>query len=165
VTIDDFLVTHDGGRLLPQPFASAFGTLRLISRGATKVVDIAAFAAAHPQSSISLGTIPGEAPYDSDPYDVMTYRGGWVVADAGANAVFDVSASGRVSLLARFPTVAEHVPASVLGNPAPITVQAQAVPTSVAVGPDGAVYVGLLRGVPSNRSTAEIYRLVPGTSR
>jgi sugar lactone lactonase YvrE len=36
------------------------------------------------------------------------------------------------------------------------------VPTSVAVGPDGALYVGLLRGVPSNPGTAEIYRLVPG---
>jgi sugar lactone lactonase YvrE len=32
----------------------------------------------------------------------------------------------------------------------------------VAVGPDGAVYVGLLRGVPSDPGTAEIYRLVPG---
>jgi hypothetical protein len=67
---DDFLVTPDGGnRLLPQPFASAFGTLRLISRGATKVVDIAAFAVAHPQSSLSLGTIPGETPYDSGAHD------------------------------------------------------------------------------------------------
>jgi hypothetical protein len=72
VTIDDFLVTKDGGNaLLPQPLASAFGTLELISGGKTKVVDIAAFAAAHPQSAYSLGTVPGETPYDSDPYDVI----------------------------------------------------------------------------------------------
>src|SRR6201999_2512201 len=57
---------------------------------------------------------------------------------------------------------AQQLPAGVLGNPAPITVQGQAVPTSVAVGPDGALYVGLLRGVPSNPGTAEIYRLVAG---
>ena len=163
VTIDDFLVNEDGSNgLVPKPFGSAFGTLRLISAHGTRVVDIAAFAAVHPQSSLSLGTLPGETAWDSDPYDVVAYRGGWAVADAGANDVLYVSAAGRVSLLARFPAVSEQVPAGVLGNPTPITVKAQAVPTSVAVGPDGALYVGLLRGVPSNPGTAEVYRLVPG---
>jgi hypothetical protein len=163
VTIDDFLVTKDGGNsLLPQPFASAFGTLRLISHGKTRVVDLAAFAAAHPQSAYSLGTVPGETAYDSDPYDVIAYRGGWVVADAGANDLLYVSAAGHISMLARFPAVAEQVPAGVFGNPTPITVDAQAVPTSVAIGPDGALYVGLLRGVPSDPGTADIYRVVPG---
>ena len=65
-------------------------------------------------------------------------------------------------MLARFPAVAEQLPAGVLGNPTPITVEAQAVPTSVAVGPDGALYVGLLRGIPSNPGTAYIYRVVAG---
>jgi hypothetical protein len=163
VTIDDFLVNKDGSNsLLPQPFASAFGTLRLISGRQTRDVDLAAFAAAHPQSAFSLGTIPGETPYDSDPYDVAAYRGGWVVADAGANDLLYVSATGHISMLARFPAVAEQLPAGVLGNPTPTTVEAQAVPTSVAVGPDGALYVGLLRGVPSDPGTADIYRVVPG---
>jgi hypothetical protein len=163
VTIDDFLVNKDGSNnLLPKPFASAFGTLRLISGPKTTVVDIAAFAAAHPQPASSLGTIPGETPYDSDPYDVAAYRGGWVVADAGANDLLYVSATGRISMLARFPAVAEQLPAGVLGNPAPVTVKAQAVPTSVAIGPDGALYVGLLRGIPSDPGTADIYRVVPG---
>jgi hypothetical protein len=163
VTIDDFLVNKDGSNnLLPKPFASAFGTLWLLSGGKTRVIDIAAFAAAHPQSASSLGTIPGETPWDSDPYDVVAYRGGWVVADAGANDLLYVSATGRVSMLARFPAVAEQLPAGVLGNPGPITVKAQAVPTSVAIGPDGALYVGLLRGVPSDPGTSYIYRVVPG---
>jgi hypothetical protein len=163
VTIDDFLVNPDGSnRLLPQPFASAFGTLKLILGRKTMVVNIAAFAAAHPQPASSLGTFPGEVPYDSDPYDVVAYRGGWVVADAGANDLLYVTPAGRVSLLARFPAVAEQLPAGVIGNPTPITIEAQAVPTSVAVGPDGALYVGLLRGVPSDPGTADIYRVVPG---
>jgi hypothetical protein len=163
VTIDDFLVNKDGSNsLLPKPFADAFGTLRLISGGKAKAVDIAAFAAAHPQSAYSLGTIPGETPYDSDPYDVVAYRGGWVVADAGANDLLYVSATGRVSMLARFPAADEQLPAGVLGNPTEITVKAQAVPTSVAIGPDGALYVGMLRGVPSDPGDAEIYRVVPG---
>jgi hypothetical protein len=163
VTIDDFLVNMDGSNsLLPKPFASAFGTLRLISHGKTRAVDLAAFAAAHPQTAYSLGTVPGETAYDSDPYDVIAYRGGWVVADAGANDLLYVSATGRVSMLARFPAVTEQVPAGVFGNPAPISVDAQAVPTSVAIGPDGALYVGLLIGVPSDPGTSGIYRVVPG---
>jgi len=52
-------------------------------------------------------------------------------------------------------------PAGVFG-PNPVTVKAQAVPTSITVGPDGALYVGLLRGVPSVPGTAYIYRVVPG---
>ncbi len=63
--------------------------------------------------------------------------------------------------LAHLPTVAEQVPAGVLG-PKALTVDAQAVPTSVTVGPDGALYVGLLRGVPSAPGTAMVYRLLPG---
>ena len=105
---------------------------------------------------------PREVPYDSDPYDVVAYRGGWVVADAGANDLLFVSAAGRVSLLARFAAVAEQLPAGVIGNPTAITIDAQPVPTSVAIGPDGALYVGLLRGVPSDPGTADIYRVVPG---
>ena len=163
VTIDDFLVNKDGSNnLLPKPFASVFGTLWLVSGAKTRVIDIAAFAAAHPQPASSLGTFPGENPFDSDPYAVVPYRGGWVVADAGADDLLYVSATGHICLLARFPAVAEQLPAGVLGNPKPITVKAQAVPTSVAVGPDGALYVGLLRGAPSDPGTAYIYRVVPG---
>src|SRR5260370_21186137 len=132
VTIQDFLVNPDGSNsLLPKPFAAAFGTLRLISGEKTREVDIAAFAAAHPQSADSLGSVPGEVPWDSDPYDVAAYRGGWVVADAGANDLLYVSETGRITMLARVPAVAEQLPPGAFGNPSPITVTAHAVPTSV----------------------------------
>ncbi|HXP57436.1 MAG TPA: ScyD/ScyE family protein [Streptosporangiaceae bacterium] len=91
----------------------------------------------------------------------QAYHGGFVVADAAANSLLQVSPSGRIHLLARFPAVSEQAPAGVLG-PSPVTVKAQAVPTSIAAGPDGALYVGLLRGVPSDPGTAYIYRVVPG---
>ena len=163
VTIDDFLTKKNGTNgLEPKPFASVFGDLKLVSGKKTKLVGIARFAAAHPQSSSSLGTFPGEVPWDSDPYDVIAYRGGWAVADAGANDVVWVSASGRVSLLARFPASPQELPAGVIGNPKPITVEAQSVPTSLAVGPGGALYVGVLRGAPGDAGTAYIARVVPG---
>src|SRR6202012_3708283 len=77
------------------------------------------------------------------------------------NPLLQISPSGHTHLLARFPAVTETAPAGVLG-PSPVTVRAQAVPTSIAAGPDGALYVGLLRGVPSDPGTADIYRVVPG---
>lgn len=162
VTMQDVLVNKDGGNALPEPLGAAFGNLLLWQGHHVVRVDIAAFAAAHPQPAFSLGTLPGEKPYDSDPYDVVAYRGGFVVADAAANDLLEVSTYGTIRVLARFPALAEQAPAGLIGNPTPITIKAQAVPTSVAVGPDGALYVGLLRGIPSDPGTAQIYRVVPG---
>jgi hypothetical protein len=161
VVMQDVLVNSHGGNALPKPAGNFFGKLLILSGRGVTTVNLAAYAAAHPQPVWSLGTVPGEKAYDSDPYDVVAYHGGWVVADAAANSLLQVSPSGRIHLLARFPAVSEVAPAGVFG-PAPVTVKAQAVPTSIAVGPDGALYVGLLRGVPSDPGTAYIYRVVPG---
>jgi sugar lactone lactonase YvrE len=43
-----------------------------------------------------------------------------------------------------------------------IPINAQAVPTSLAVGPDGALYVGELVGFPGQPGTSSIYRIMPG---
>jgi len=43
-----------------------------------------------------------------------------------------------------------------------IEAASQAVPTSVVVGPDGALYVGELGGVPYTPGTEDVYRVVPG---
>jgi hypothetical protein len=161
VTMQDVLVNSQGGNALPKPAGNLFGQLLIRSGRAVTTVNLAAFAAANPQSASSLGTEPGEVAYDSDPFDVIAYHGGWVVADAAANSLLQVSRSGQVRLLARFPAVSEQAPPGVFG-PGPVTVKAQAVPTSIAVGPDGALYVGILRGVPSDPGTAYIYRVVPG---
>ena len=121
--------------------------------------DLAAFAHEHPQTTT--GGTPGENPRDSDPYDIAPYKGGLAIADAAANDVVWVSPSGKLSILGRLPAVAETVPAGVFG-PTSVTIQAQFVPTSLAVGKDGALYVGGLRGVPSLPGTASVYRLTPG---
>jgi hypothetical protein len=65
---------------------------------------------------------------NSNPYGVLALAGREIVADAGANAILNVDSSGFVSLLTVIPKVGKSQP----------------VPTSLALGPDGAVYVGEL---------------------
>lgn len=158
VLYQDLLVQANGGNGLPAPASTLFGTFQ-ISPGVS--ANLALFDAQNPQSAATLGGTPGETTYDSDPYDVTAYRGGYAVTDAAANDLLAVTKTGKISVIARFPTTAETVPAGVFG-PTAVPVNAQAVPTSVAVGPDHALYVGILRGVPSEPGTAEIFRVVPG---
>jgi hypothetical protein len=162
VVVQDALVNAQGGNALPKPLGSGFGKLLLVSGRKVITVDIAQFTATHPQPASSLGNVPGETAYDSDPYEVVAYGSGFVVADAAGDSLLQVSRSGQVALLARFPTLDETIPAGLIGNPEPEVIESQAVPTSIAVGPDGALYVGLLRGFPSFAGSADIYRVVPG---
>ena len=69
-------------------------------------------------------------------------------------------------MLAVFPTQIEKLTRTTqkeIGAPPTMTsISVQSVPTSVAVGPDGALYVGELTGVPFRPGTARIWRVVPG---
>lgn len=167
VLFQDTAVNSDGVTSAQGPGANFFGKVLFArpfsgSSGWTAGPDIAGYAAAHPQDPSTLGGIPGgETTYDSDPYIIVPYRGGYAVADAAANDVLWISPAGDISVLDRLPTIPETVPAGVLG-PDPQTIDAQAVPTSLAVGPDGALYAGTLPGFPAESGTATVYRLVPG---
>lgn len=169
VLFQDVLVNADGSTSVPGGAPDAFGKLMLATRSQFSpswpvLADLAAFASANPQSPDTLGGIPGsETTFDSDPFYVVPYRGGYAIADAAANAVLWLSPHGHLSMLARLPTTPETVPAGALGPGSPaLDVDAQAVPTSIAVGRDGALYVGTLRGVPSLPGTADVFRVVPG---
>jgi hypothetical protein len=164
VLFDDGGVGPTGVSGIASPYGARFGKLDLATGGKlSPVADIAAFQATHPQSPLALGGLPGETLYDADPHAMTAYRGGFAVADAAANDVVWVHRSGQVTLLGRLPTRPETASAGMLGPGTPaMTINAQAVPSSVAVGPDGALYVGLLRGAPALPGTAEVDRIVPG---
>jgi hypothetical protein len=122
-------------------------------------------AANNPDNGEGTGVELGiEQAIDSDPYSFAPYHHGWVVADAAADDLLYVSHSGTISVLAVFPTIPEVAPPGTLGpsQTAPVPVQAQPVPDSVAVGPDGALSVGELGGVPFNPGTSSVFRVVAG---
>lgn len=115
---------------LPGPIGDL---LRLTSRGNTRVVaNIGNFDYAWSMQHQTLA--PHDfTPGDSNPYGVLAVRGGEYVADAGTNTLDWVGPGGSIKILAYFPNNAF----------------ADATPTCIAKGPDGALYVGTLAFVDS----------------
>jgi hypothetical protein len=80
----------------------------------------------------------GEQPIDSDPYAIVNWNGGLVIADAAGNDVQFYS-NGTLSTLAVLPLIPETIPANSMGKGQPphtIVAGAQPVPDSLAVGPN-----------------------------
>jgi hypothetical protein len=94
---------------------------------------------------------------DSNPYGIVALAGKQVVADAGANALVEVRSNG-LAALATFPNRMVDAP-PFLGLPEGAQIPMDAVPTSVAVGPDGDYYVGQLTGFPFPVGAANVYRV------
>lgn len=105
---------------------------------------------------------PDGGAIDSNPYSLIVQGGRRIVADAGANALLGVGANGRIATLAVFPDRLVAAP-PFLGLPSGAQIPMQAVPNAVAVGPDGAYYVGQLTGFPFPAGGARVYRVVPGS--
>ena len=110
--------------------------LRVRPRPLTDVASIDSFEWRHNSDGV-------RGDLNSDPYDVLALQDRQIVADAGANAI--VEARGRaVRLLA------------VIRGPG----RAQRVPTSLALGPDGDIYVGeLAEGAGTGR--ARVLKIPP----
>lgn len=100
---------------------------------------------------------PAGGTFDSNPFGILSEAGHQFVADAGGNSLLEVKSNGDVSLVAVFPAIA--VPPGPFNPP---FAQSQAVPTEVTRGPDAALYVSTLSGVPFRPGAASIYRVVPG---
>lgn len=89
---------------------------------------------------------------DANPYGVLATGGHLYVVDAAANTLVEVMPDGEVQVLAYFPNYAD------IGG------LRDAVPTCVAEGPDGALYVGTLAleerfALPAGQ--ARVYRVDP----
>jgi sugar lactone lactonase YvrE len=86
-------------------------------------------------------------PGDSNPYGVLAVAGGAYVVDAGTNTLDWVGRDGRIRILAYLPNNAI----------------ADATPTCVTSGPDGALYIGTLalRDSFASGPSAKVYRVDP----
>jgi hypothetical protein len=117
------------------------GTLLQVNAGGgwRIVADVAAYEAA---------VDPNGGLIDSNPYGVLAEAEARLVVDAGANALFRVAANGIITTVAVFPSRPNR--------------STDSVPTAVAVGPDGAYYVGEATGAPFAAGAARIYRVVEG---
>ena len=96
---------------------------------------------------------------DSNPFGMANLNGGTVlVSDAAANDLLIVDRSGRIDW------VAVLTPQPNPGFPnAPGGPIIQPVATSVAVGPDGAYYVGELTGFPAPAGLSRVWRIEAGS--
>jgi sugar lactone lactonase YvrE len=98
-------------------------------------------------TSTRVNLAPKDFP-DANPNAVLYSGGHRYVADAGANILVQVKGNGKIRVLAFFPVPKGSV--------------SDAVPTCVARGPDGALYVGELLGGQYAPGHARIWRVVPG---
>lgn len=104
---------------------------------------------------------------DDNPFGVLAAPGGVIVVDAGANALVHMDATGQLSTFAALPSrYSEPTGPACPALPAdyPTTLPTETVPTSVAIGPDGAYYVGQLAGFPVVAGAAKIYRIEAGSA-
>ena len=143
------------------------------------MADVAAFESANDPDAEMGGEV------DSNPYGIVATDAGIVVADAGANDVLLVSDDGSISLLGVLGPTVHEFPAAMLAAMGPppegegeipategegeappadamVPIPVQAVPTSVTVGPDGALYVGQLTGGPFPIGGASVWRVADG---
>ena len=157
----DTQIDRAGANQFGQP-GRLLGTLisTRASGGARVVVDLARFEASH-NPDHGTGAASAADVIDSDPYALAAYGGGYAVADAAGNDLLWVSPSGTIRVLAVFPVQHEVAAAGLVGRSAR-RVTVQSVPTSVVVGPDGALYVSELTGFPFNPGHARVWRVVPG---
>ncbi len=117
-------------------------SLYRISKGKVRMIaDLQAFEEANDPAGD--GTEEG-----SNPFDLARMTGGkTLIADAAGNDLLVADEKGRVDWVATFPTQGGIQP----------------VPTSAAIGPDGAYYVGELTGAPFPTGISRVWRIRPGT--
>ncbi|WP_373056565.1 ScyD/ScyE family protein [Zunongwangia sp. H14] len=115
---------------------------------------------------------PDGADVNSNPFDVKAINENLaLVIDAGGNDLLRIDNLGNIEIMAIFPAelVSTDNIKSLVGCPGsgadlcelPPMMPAQAVPTSVVIGPDGYYYVGELKGFPAPTGESNIWKIAP----
>lgn len=146
----------------PQNVDRRFDTvMRLSPRPGRIIANIQAYRNAHPDTT-DLDQPPN--PTDSNAYGIAALTGGrTLVTDAAGNELDLIGPGGGIQTVAKFPNAVvstSHLPPGIL-PPFVTEIPAEAVPTSVAIGPDGWWYVGELKGFPFTPGASRIWRVSP----
>jgi hypothetical protein len=100
---------------------------------------------------------------ESNPFDLARMAGGkTLIADAAGNSLLVTDEQGNLDWVAALPQHDVECPVAICGIPG-IIINADPVATTVAIGPDGAYYVGELTGFPATPGTSRVWRIEPGT--
>lgn len=117
------------------------------------------YCAAQIPAEIAPFVLPYKGLADTNPYALTRApKGGWYVADAGANAILHVSWSGKIRVVTVFKPQPVRITAEAAANnglpecTVGKTFRAEPVPTDVEVGKNGKLFVTLLPGGPEDES-------------
>jgi hypothetical protein len=167
---------------------TAAGVYRLRGGTSTLVADLLAYEKSHnvdqknhygfqsidaacaAQLPAELGPAQYTGQIDSHPYSVAVSGRHHYIADAAANAIYDVSSSGRIRTVRVLPpqpakitaagAAANHLPACTVG----LTYNFEPVPTDVEIGRGGVLYVTTLPGGVEDASLGargSVYKITP----
>ena len=108
---------------------------------------------------------------ESHPYAVAIIPGGYVVADAAANAIFKVNANGHISTLAVLPPIPQEISQELadsiefadLSGCIGGFFSGEPVPTDIELGPDGHYYVSTLPGGPEAPGAGAVWKVNSAT--
>ena len=161
VNIVDLVTTNDGGAWA---LAEGGDLIRHSPQGSdTVVANIPEYQQTDPDPYDQEG-----APTESNPYGLAALpNADALVADAAGNDLLRVTPDGDITTVARFDveTIStDHIPPEAVPpgeGPLPPTIDAEAVPTSVTLGPSGWVYVGELKGFPFRPGTSHVWLVNP----
>jgi len=128
---------------------------KITPRGA--VVDLADLLA-YERANNPDGQPPG-MDAESNPYDLLAYRGGFIVVDAGANALLRVAPNGNLSTLTALPLITEGACAAAPNQGG--LLGCDPVPTGLALGPDGFLYVSGL----GSEVVGQLWKIDPRTGK
>jgi len=98
---------------------------------------------------------PDHQGFDSDPYAVLALPNRRLVADAAGNDILSVDHTGNVKLFSLLPNITFGACANQPNDNH--TIGCDAVPTSIALGPNGHIFVGELGGL----TTGQVVELDP----
>lgn len=148
----------------PDSVLSQFGHLLRISQGGNwqSIADVGDFSYAWTGANASQPWAPAGQFPDANPYAVLSLPGHDYVADAAANTINEVDENGKIRIIAYVPN-----PLLPFGPGGALVPVSDSVPTCVAQGPDGMLYVGTLAfgaNFATGTAQSKIYRFNPNNT-